>query len=57
MFSFFNEDSIYVYRFIVKNYICDRLQENWAQHGVHKYREKIDRFLKMYCFKLMEGNN
>ncbi len=24
--------------------ICDRLQENRAQRGVRKYREKIDRF-------------
>ncbi len=26
-------------------HICDRLQENRAQRGVRKYREKIDRFL------------
>ncbi len=25
--------------------ICDRLRENRAQRSVHKYREKIDRFL------------
>ncbi len=32
-------------------YICDRLQENQAQRGVHKYREKIDRFLKNVLFQ------
>ncbi len=32
-------------------YICDRLQENWAQRGVRKYREKIDRFLKNVLFQ------
>ncbi len=31
--------------------ICDRLQENWAQRGVRKYREKIDRFLKNVLFQ------
>ncbi len=32
-------------------YICDRLQENRAQRGVRKYREKIDRFLKNVLFQ------
>ncbi len=32
-------------------YICDRLQENRAQCGVRKYREKIDRFLKNVLFQ------
>ncbi len=31
--------------------ICDRLQENQAQRGVRKYREKIDRFLKNVLFQ------
>ncbi len=31
--------------------ICDRLQENRAQRGVRKYREKIDRFLKNVLFQ------
>ncbi len=31
--------------------LCDRLQENRAQHGVRKYREKIDRFLKNVLFQ------
>ncbi len=30
---------------------CDRLQENRAQRGVRKYREKIDRFLKNVLFQ------
>ncbi len=38
--SFFNGN---IKDFLVK---CDRLRENRAQRGVHKYREKIDRFLK-----------
>ncbi len=43
MFNFFYyEDNIY---------ICDRLQENQAQRGVRKYREKIDRFLKNVLFQ------
>ncbi len=32
-------------------YICDRLQENRAQRGVRKYREKFDRFLKNVLFQ------
>ncbi len=32
-------------------FICDRLQENGAQRGVRKYREKIDRFLKNVLFQ------
>ncbi len=37
---------------ISTNYICDRLQENRAQRGVHKHREKkIDRFLKNVLFQ------
>ncbi len=32
-------------------YICDRLQENQAQRGVRKYREKIDQFLKNVLFQ------
>ncbi len=31
--------------------ICDRLQENRAQRGVRKYREKVDRFLKNVLFQ------
>ncbi len=31
--------------------ICDCLQENRAQRGVRKYREKIDRFLKNVLFQ------
>ncbi len=31
--------------------ICDHLQENRAQRGVRKYREKIDRFLKNVLFQ------
>ncbi len=31
--------------------LCDRLQENRAQHVVRKYREKIDRFLKNVLFQ------
>ncbi len=31
--------------------ICDRLQENLAQHSVRKYREKIDWFLKNVLFQ------
>ncbi len=31
--------------------MCDRLQENRAQRGVRKYREKIDRFLKNVLFQ------
>ncbi len=31
--------------------ICDRLQENRAQRGVRKYREKIDQFLKNVLFQ------
>ncbi len=30
--------------------ICDHLQENQAQRGVRKYREKIDQFLKNVLF-------
>ncbi len=30
---------------------CDSLQENRAQHGERKYREKIDRFLKNVLFQ------
>ncbi len=37
-----SEDSEHYYN---ADNICDRLQENWAQRGVRKYREKIDRFL------------
>ncbi len=33
---------------------CDRLQENRAQRGVRKYREKIDRFLKNVLFQADE---
>ncbi len=32
-------------------HICDRLQENRAERGVRKYREKIDRFLKNVLFQ------
>ncbi len=31
--------------------MCDRLQENWAQCGMRKYLEKIDRFLKNVLFQ------
>ncbi len=33
------------------NNIRDRLQENRAQRGVRKYREKTDRFLKNVLFQ------
>ncbi len=47
MFNFFYyEDNIYI--------ICDRLQENRAQRGVRKYREKIDWFLKNVLFQANE---
>ncbi len=32
-------------------YNSDRLQENRAQRGVRKYREKIGRFLKNVSFQ------
>ncbi len=38
---------IYIYIYIS----CDRLQENRAQRGMRKYREKIDRFLKNVLFQ------
>ncbi len=37
--------------FLVYKLIWDRLQENRAQRGVRKYREKIDRFLKNVLFQ------
>ncbi len=40
---------LYIYIIII--IICDRLQENRAQRGVRKNREKIDRFLKNVLFQ------
>ncbi len=37
-------------------YICDRLRENPAQHGVRNIEKRSIDFLKMYCFKPAEGN-
>ncbi len=42
-------EKIYIKRKLYN--ICDRLQENRAQRGVRKYREKIDRFLKNVLFQ------
>ncbi len=49
IFDTIEVEAILLFRVCI--HICDRLQENRAQRGMRKYREKNDRFLKNVLFQ------